>query len=461
MLFNEARAQEKFTLEQCVNYAMEHNLTIKQARFSQAITEKDYSQTKYSLLPEINGQISQNFNKGRTTDPQTGLIVDQNINTSNFGVGASWVLFSGLQKVNTIKQIKYSLMAEQSNVEKVRQDVSLNVVSSFLSSLFNKEQVINLTNQLQVSNEQLSIAQKKADVGSITEADFLQFKAQVSTDETNLTTAQNQLEISMLELRQLLNIDPQRTFDIEPPTDISLLGNIKTDYNATDVYNEALKINPTIKYANYQKLSYEKSLQVTRGKYYPTLSMAYNINTLYGNNYEQLLSSTPGGLAPTSFVTQSGEAVFAQTVDREFGTTPFKDQFKNNRGSMLSFTLQIPIFNGLQVRNSTSKAKISYQNAIATEELTKNTLNKTIAQAVADLRAAEKKNVSAQSSYESLKKAYEYSQKRFDVGLINSLDLNIAKTNYSKAESEALQAKYDMIFKSKVIDYYLGKPLTL
>ncbi|MNE07777.1 outer membrane channel protein [compost metagenome] len=202
-------------------------------------------------------------------------------------------------------------------------------------------------------------------------------------------------------------------------------------------------------------------MQVTRGKYYPTLSMAYNINTLYGNNYEQLLSSTPGGLAPTSFVTQSGEAVFAQTVDREFGTTPFKDQFKNNRGSMLSFTLQIPIFNGLQVRNSTSKAKISYQNAIATEELTKNTLNKTIAQAVADLRAAEKKNVSAQSSYESLKKAYEYSQKRFDVGLINSLDLNIAKTNYSKAESEALQAKYDMIFKSKVIDYYLGKPLTL
>lgn len=441
MLINEARAQEKFTLEQCVNYAMEHNLTIKQARYTQAVSEVNYLQTKVNLAPTVNANVSQYNNFGRSVNQVTYSYSNTTTNNLNYGIGADWVIFGGVQRLNQIRQAKYTLMADQTSVEKTKQDVSLNVVSQFLSIMFNEEQVNNLTNQLNVSKEQLETAKKKADVGTITEADYLQFKAQVATDETNLTNAQNQLEISSLELKQLLNIEPQQTFSIARPSDAQMIEASRNAYDAAYVYNEALKINPSIKVSEYQRLSYEKSLSIARGAYYPTLSMNANLGSYYSWNY----------YVP---------------VDPNNPTGPdyrpsFKDQYTTFLGKSVNLSLNIPIFNGLQSRNNVKKAKINYENAKATEELTKNQLNKTIAQAVADLRAAEKKNVSAKESFESLKKAYEYSQKRFDVGLINSLDLNIAKTNYSKAESEALQAKYDMIFKSKVIDYYLGKPLTL
>ncbi|MNS06859.1 Toluene efflux pump outer membrane protein TtgI precursor [compost metagenome] len=394
-----------------------------------------------NLAPTVNANISQYNNFGRSVNQVTYSYANTTTNNLNYGVGADWQIFGGVQRVNQIKQSKYTLMADQTYVEKVKQDVSLNVVSQFLATMFNEEQVNNLTNQLNVSKEQLEIAKKKADVGSITEADYLQFKAQVATDETNLTSAQNQLEISSLELKQLLNIEPQQSFSIIRPSEAEMIEASRNAYDAAYVYNEALRINPSIKVSEYQRLSSEKSVSIAKGAYYPTLSMNANVGSYYSWNY--YLPIDPNN--PTG---------------PDYRPT-FKDQYDTFLGKSINFSLNIPIFNGLQSRNNVKKAKINYENAKATEELTKNTLNKTIAQAVADLRAAEKKNVSAQSSYESLKKAYEYSQKRFDVGLINSLDLNIAKTNYSKAESEALQAKYDMIFKSKVIDYYLGKPLTL
>ena len=459
--YNLAFAQQKYSLDKCVNYALEHNLNIKQARFNAALSDQDLRQSKYDLIPNLNGQVSQNFNKGRNINPQTNIYVDQNLNSTNFYIGSQVVLFSGLQKLNAIKQNKFSLMAEQSNVEKTRQDITLNVVSEFLNTLYNQEQVTNFQNQLAVSHTQVEIAKKKADVGTITEADFLQLKAQNSTDELNLITAQNQLAISLLNLRQLLNIDQSVAFDIERPGELELM-NIKTDYQQNAVYNEALKINPEIKSLEYQRLASEKTLEIAKGRYYPTLSLGASYSTNY-SNIAQKATRTPGPDAATGLYIQdpSGNIpVFGPTQIITTAPIPFGEQFKNNVGRSVGFTLQIPLFNSLQVRTGVNKTKINLENAVVKEDLAKNQLNKTIAQAVADLKAAEKKHTAAESSYESLKKAYEFSQKRFDVGLLNSLDLSIAKTNYSKAESDALQAKYDMIFRSKVIDYYLGKPLT-
>ncbi|SMO71171.1 TolC family protein [Solitalea koreensis] len=458
---HQAIAQEKLSLEKCVSYALEHNLNIKQSRFNEALSDQDLRQSKYNLIPSLNGQASQNFNKGRSINPQTNIYVDQNLNSNNFFIGSEVVLFSGLQKLNTIKQNKYSLMAQQNNVEKTKQDVTLNVVSEFLNALFYQDQVQNYQNQLKVSQSQVVMAKKKADVGTITEADYLQFKAQSSADELNLITAQNQLTISFLNLRQLLNIEQDKAFDIERPGELSLM-NIRTDYSDVEVYNEALKINPGIKSLEYERLATEKLLEVVKGKYYPTLSLGASYSTNY-SNIAQKLSRTPGPDAVTNFYIKdpSGNIpVYGPTENITTAPISFGEQFTNNVGRAIGLTLRIPFFNGLQVRTGVNKTKINLENAVVTEELAKNQLNKTIAQAVADLNAAKKKHEAAESSYASLKKAYDYSQKRFDVGLLNSLDLNIAKTNYSKAESDALQAKYDMILKSKVIDYYLGKPLT-
>ncbi|UKJ08623.1 TolC family protein [Solitalea lacus] len=441
LLFNKVYAQDKFTLEQCVSYALEHNLNIKQAKYTQAISEVNYSQSKLNLAPTVNANISQYNNFGRSVNQVTYAYSNNTTNNLNYGAGANWEIFGGLQRLNQLKQTKFTLMADQTYVEKIKQDVSLNVVNQFLLTMFGEEQVNNLTNQLKVSQEQLAIAKKKADVGTITEADYLQFKAQVANDETNLTSAQNQLEIASLELKQLLNLEPQQTFGIIRPSDAAMVEASKSAYEAVYVYNEALKINPSIKVAEYQSLASERAVSVAKGAFYPSLNLSANVGSYYSWNY----------YLPVDPANPNGP---------DYRPT-FKDQYNTFLGKSINLSLNIPIFNGLQSRNSVKKAKISYENTKASEVLAKNQLNKTIAQSVADLKAAEKKYASAQISFESLKKAYEFSQKRFDVGLINSLDLNIAKTNYSKAESEALQAKYDMVFKSKVIDYYLGKPLTL
>lgn len=419
-------AQGTWTLQRCVDYALENNLTIKQNRLNVELSEVSVDDNKYGFLPSLNAAASQNFNYGRAINPINNTYVFQQITTRNMNVSSSVTLFNGFAKVNAYQASKLELQAEKTSLEKIKNDITLTVITYYLDVLYNEELLAVSKQQLEISKLQLDRAEKNAAVGSITQGDVLQIKAQLASDELNVTVSQNNLDLSKLNLIQLLDRDASERFEIERPANLDQMMSVSMGYNAQQVYNSALTNMPDVRLLEFRQKAARKNLAAAKGNLYPRLSMNGGMFTDYSN------------LNPRSF----------------------SQQFSDNFGEYFGFQLTVPLFNGMSARNGVKRAKINLANAEINEQIGKNTLNKTITQSVADLNAADKKFESAKNGFQSLTEAFKYNQQKFDVGLINSFDYNTSKNNLFKAEADLLQAKYDLIFKSKVLDFYMGKSLS-
>ena len=420
-------AQERITLKRATELVIENNLQIKQAQFSEAISEENLQQSKFALYPTLNTSTNLNFNFGRSIDPLTNQFVNQSITSTSGNVSSGAALFQGFQKINQISQNKLQLDADKSNTQKVKNDLVLAVVTNYLSVLNAQDLLLASQQQLAISNQQLDIEQKFFDVGNKTLADLSQAKSQVATAELNVTNAQNQVDLAFLNLAQLLELDPSAAFEVEKPQ-IEDMSKVNSAYSAVDVFKSASSSFPDIRLAELRKQASEKGIEIARGNYFPSLNLQSGFGTRYSNG--------------------------------SFGNTTFSTQVKDNFNQFIGFGLSIPILNGLAARSSVRRAKINFQNSVINEQLAKNNLNKVINQAVYDLRAAEKRYYSAQSAFQSSKEAFNVIEQRYAVGLVNSLDYNQAQTNLNKAQFDQIQARYDFIFRSKVIDYYLGNPIT-
>jgi outer membrane protein len=420
-------AQERITLKRATELVIENNLQIKQSQFSEAISEENLQQSKLALYPTLNANTGLNFNFGRSIDPLTNQFVNQAITSTSGNVSSGTALFQGFQKINQISQNKLQLDVDKSNTQKIKNDLVLAVVTNYLSVLNAQDLLIASKQQLEISNQQLDIEQKFFDVGNKTLADLSQAKSQVASAELNVTNAQNQLDLSFLNLAQLLELDPSSVFEVEKPK-IEDMSKVNSTYSALDVFKLASASFPDIRLAELRKQTSEKGIEIARGNYFPSLNLQSGFGTRYSNG--------------------------------SFGNTAFSTQVKDNFNQFIGFGLSVPIFNGLAARSSVRRAKINFQNSVINEQLAKNNLNKVINQAVYDLRAAEKRYYSAQTAFQSSKEAFNVIEQRYTVGLVNSLDFNQAQTNLNKAQFDQIQAQYDFIFRSKVIDYYLGNPIT-
>jgi len=420
-------AQEKITLKRATELVVENNLQVKQAEFSEAISDENLRQSKYSIFPTLNANTGLNFNFGRSIDLQTNQFVNQSITSNNGNVSSNTPLFAGFQRMNTISQNKLQLESDKSNTQKVKNDLVLAVVTNYLTILNSQDLLTASRQQLDISMQQLDIEQKFYDVGNRTLADLSQSKAQVATAELNVTNAQNQVDLAFLNLAQLLERDPSIAFEVEKPS-IDNIATVNTAYSAAEVYKSASLNFPDIKLAELRKLVLQKEIDIARGTYLPSLNLQTGFGTRFSN----------GSFRNLSYLTQ----------------------IKDNFNQFIGFGLNIPVFNGFSARSAVRRAKINFNNGEVNEQLTKNNLNKVINQAVYDLRAAEKRYSSAQTAFESSREAFNVIEQRYGVGLVNSLDFNQAQTNLNKAQFDQIQARYDLIFRSKVIDYYLGNPIT-
>lgn len=420
-------AQELLTLKRATELVIENNLQIKQAQFSEALSEENLQQSKLALLPTLSANTGLNFNFGRSIDPLTNQFVNQAITSTSGNLSSGAAIFQGFQKINQISQNKLQLDADKSNTQKIKNDLVLTVVTGYLSVL-NSQDILNASQQqLAISRQQLDIEQKFFDVGAKTLADLSQAKSQLATAELNVTNAQNQVDLAFLNLAQLLELNPSSVFVVEKPKmeDISKLNSA---YSASDVFRTASSSFPDIRLAELRRQASEKGIDIAKGNYYPSLNFQSGFGTRYSNG--------------------------------SFGNNSFTNQIKDNFNQFIGFGLNIPIFNGMAARSSVRRAKINFQNSLLNEQLAKNNLNKVINQAVYDLRAAEKRYYSTLTAFESSKEAFNVIDQRYSVGLVNSLDYNQAQTNLNKAQFDQIQAQYDFIFRSKVIDFYLGNPLT-
>lgn len=427
-----ATAQEKLSIRNAIQRALEHNLQVKQAEFQYALSDQDLRQSKLDFYPSVNAMISGSKNWGLFFNADVGQLTTESANNLNGGLSASATLFQGFMRVRQVAANRHQLMADASNIDKVKNDLTLAVATKYLECLTNMDLLTASQQQLELANEQLVVAEANFKVGNNTLADLSQAKSQVATDELNVTTAQNAYDLAILDLKQLMELHPAVEIQLIKPN-VTEFEQTTAAYSAAQVYEEASAIYPDLRVAREQTLVAEKGIDIAKSAYYPTLSLGGNLGTNYSSAIPDVEINSP--------------------------LMRFGKQIQRNFAQSVGFTLSIPIFNNLQTRINVNRAKINYQNALANEQLANNNLSKIINQAVLDLRSAEKRLYSAETAFTSASDAFEVIEQRFGVGLANSIELFTAQTNRNKAEFDYIQARYDLIFRSKVIDFYLGKTI--
>lgn len=415
-----------WTLDKCVSYAMENNLNIKLSKINVDLAEINKLDSRFAMYPNLNASASQSNSFGRAINPFTNTYVSQNVSSLNLNGSTNVTVFNGFNRMNNLKSDKESLEAEKLSLEKSRNDIALFVINAYMNVLYTQDLVRVAKEQLDVTKSQLDRSEKNAAVGNATQGDVLNIKSQVATDELNVTTAQNNLDIARLNLIQLLDRDPGEGLEVVRPENVDQYLTTNTFSNLQDVYATAESTLPDIKILEYRYNAAKYSLAAAKGSLYPRLNLGAGLGSDYAD------------VNPLSFT----------------------NQLENNFSKFVSFQLSVPIFNGYSARNNVKRATIALTSAEINRQQSKLTLSKNIQQAIADLRAAKMKYESTQKSTQSLKEAFKYSQQRFDVGLLNSVDYGLSKNNVARSEADLIQAKYELILKAKLLDFYNGKPLT-
>ena len=452
-------SQKSWTLEECINRAKEENLDIKQIKLSLLSSEQELLQSKLSLFPSLNGGASQGYNYGRTVDPYSNEFTNLNVKTNNFSLYSTVTLFSGFQNINEVKRANYEYMARKYDIEKVINDISITVTTDFLQLLFNQELVIMAEKQLDISLQQEERISKLVKEGQLAKSSLLETRSQVASEKLQLVKTKSQKEIVLLNIKQLLEIEANNNFEILVPS-ISLPDQKKIP-STEEIYTSALEVFPNVRSAEYRLKSSAKSLAISRGGRSPRIMLNSSIGSGYSDARTRITGIDSLGMMLSGYQLSSGENVLMPILDFNSEITPFNQQLKDNFSQSLSFSLSIPIFNGWMTNSSIANAKIGVMSARNDLQKTKNKLRKQSEQVRADVIAAEKQFQFAQKSAEALQESFSYNEQKFNEGMLNVYDYNDAKNKFIKAQSDLLQAKYDYLFKIKILDFFMGNPLTL
>lgn len=427
--------QNAWTLEQCITHALQNNLQLKVQEINIQYYKNTYRQSILNVLPSINAYGNYSINSGRALDETTYQFTNQDIKSFNTGINSSVTLFNGLQKVNTIIQNRYSVLAGVEEVEKFKNDISLNLALAYLQHLLNKELAEISFNQLEISKLQETRNQQLMEAGSIPQSKYLEVKAQVANEELNLVNAQNQVELSLLNLKQMLDLDTVKNFDIVKP-DFTNFPIADIVSSVDDIYKEAVINLPQIKQAEYSLKSSEKGLDVARGGRSFSLSLSYSYGTAFTDPRSHEVGRDPVTGTPI------------------YGNYPNKEQLKDNVSSTISLGASVPIFNGWMANTNISNAKLNLLNSEYQLEIAKKQLYKDIQQAQTDAIAAFKKYNASENAVNSSEESFRSISQKFDLGLINFVDYSSSKNQLTTAQSNLLQAKYNYIFKTKVLEFY-------
>jgi outer membrane protein len=449
-----------YTVQQCIEIAVNNNLQIKQSELNAESASSNYFQSKANLLPSINASASQGYNFGRSVDPFTNLFTESQIRSNNFAGSANMDIWNGLQNVNNIRRSRAEYLAGMHDLNRFKNDIALNVSSMYLQVLFAEDQLINAKNAQEASKLQRERIEKMVKAGASPEGMLLDMKAQAATDELNVINTQNTLEMARLNLFQLMEMAPNDAIKFERPV-VALNSESLLGMSSTAIYETALENQPAIKNAeeriNSAKYGYYSSI----GALSPRLSVSGNVFTGYSSARQKFVGANFQGFSNIGFLTNDPTQTVSQpNFVPEFGEYAFNDQLKDNVSKSINFQLSIPIFNKYQVRNNINLNRIGVKNSEYNLQNTKNQLRKTIEQAYLDAKAAARKLDAVQIQLEALDVAFSNAEKRFNNGALNFTDYTIARNNKLRALADLTQARYDLFFKIKVLEFYQGSPLS-
>ncbi|MBN9285157.1 MULTISPECIES: TolC family protein [unclassified Flavobacterium] len=463
MVAIQAKAQtKKWTLEECVNHAMEKNISIKQSVLDQQVAHISRKDAYGSFLPTINGQASHSWNVGLNQNITTGLLENQTVQFTSAGLNVGIDIYKGLQHQNQLRKANLSIIASQYQLQKMQEDVSLNIVNAYLQILFNKENLKVQKEQLAYDTKQMERTQELVDAGVVPKGDLLDVKATVMADNQKLIASENALLISRLSLAQLLQLDGFREFDImdnETPVKNSSVMMEEPE----KIVEKARETRANIKIAEANVSIAEKDLSIARGKYHPTLQGFYSFSTraAYADRVVGYQQDPNNPTIATQYFTENGLSVLQNNYRPILGSpAPVLDQFSDNKGQNFGFSLNVPILNGLSVRNNVERSKVALERSKINLEQQELDLERTVYTAYTDTKGSLKSYEAALSTLEARQESFNYAKERYEVGLMNVFDFTQAQTLFVNAQSEVLRTKYDYIFRTKILEFYFGMPIT-
>ncbi len=422
--FANAQQQKKWTLKECVEYALENNITIKQSELNLENIKIDKSDAIGNFLPSLNANGSVNTSVGLAVNPTTGVLETATQNSANFGVNSGLTLFNGLQNFRTLNRAKLNKIAAQYQLDNVKDDISLNVALNYLQILLNRESLAVANAQYATTEQDLKRTKELVESGVVPKGDLFEIEATAATQEQQIVAADNALRLSKIALAQLLLITDYEEFDVADENFIIPTSTILENSPRT-IYEKALTFRNDIQLSKTNIDIAKKDLQIAKGASYPTLSANFGYDTRFSD------------LSNQSF----------------FG------QLSLNDGIRYGLSLNVPFFNGFRTRNNIKRSKINLERTILQLDQDKLDLETLVNRAWTDAKGSLKTYEAAQKTYIARNEAYNYARERFNVGLMNSFDFSQAQSRLENAEADQVRTKFDYIFQLKVLEFYFGIPI--
>ncbi|MBQ0788008.1 MAG: TolC family protein [Oceanihabitans sp.] len=420
-----ATTPKVWSLEDCITYALENNITVKDAALNKDIAEIDYSKSKSSRLPNLFGSASQNFSSGNTIDPITSSYVTDQINSTNVGINSSMTLFQGNQLNNQIQQNKLFLAQSVFQEEVEKNNIALNILEVYLQTLYSKENIAIAENNVTASQKEVERAKARLDAGTIALGDYTEAQSQAATNKYNVIAAKNDYQQYIIQLKQLLELSPLEDLEIQTIDENMDLVNLELD--KMKVYTNALSFLPEIQSSILNIEANKKELDIAKGAYLPTLSLSGSI----GSGYTSINDNS------------------------------FSDQFDINFNQKIGLSLSIPIFNRNQTKAAVKTANINIEKAEIQKQSTEKEIYKKVETAYQNAVSAQEQVVASEASKIAAEQSYKLAQKKYELGALSTTDLVISQNTYTNAQQNYLQSKYLNILYHQLLQFYQGNDIQL
>lgn len=452
-----------YSLQDCITYALKNNVQLRQAQLSFESGLNELERSKQTIYPTVNGQFNLNSNFGRNIDPFSNDIVTQAIGTNTFGVGSNVTLYNGHRIKNTIKRNELSLQASQLDLLAQKNNISLQVAVAYLNVLSSNELVKVAEKNLEVTQIQLERTTILVRGGALPETNVFDLNAQVANNELQLVNAQNNIENAKLGLRQAMNILDNRNFEV---TEVTVANPSLSPYpqTATEVYEAAISYLPDVKAAKVREEVAQKNIEIAKAVGIPSIFANANWGTAFSTVAKRAIPGDPTFTEVPVSAVVDGQTVAGiinfpqQNFTRE--NIPYFSQIGNNQNANLGIGMSIPIFNGNNKKFQMQAAKIQKLQSELNSEGTLLGIRQSIDQAYITMSNAAKNYSASQAQVEALTRSFEAAESRFSQGASTFVDYNLAKTQLDSALANLIQAKYDYLFRVKILDFYQNIPLS-
>ena len=455
-----SQSQDLWTLEECVNRALNENISIKQAELDYMDSEISKKTAVGNFLPNLNIGSSHSWNVGLNQNITTGLLENVTTQFSSMNLSMNIDILNGLKNIKQLHLANLSILANQYQLADMKENISLLVANSFLQILFNKEILKVQKLQLEISKNEVERANELVKNGVIPRGDLFEFEANLTSVEKSVIDAENSLKLAKISLAQLLLIEDYETFDIvdnEYQLDISNI----LDKSPKEIFAYAVENKNEIKIAETNLEIAKKSLELNKSFLQPRLSAFYSLSTRIAYS-DRLIGTGELNYVPIGIVENTNQRVLAPVQGTKIvPPKSFADQFDTNKGQNYGLSLSIPVLNGFSTRSNVNRSKVNVKRSENFLFQRKLDLENTINQAYNDASGSLKAYQASQKSLESRKLSFEYAQEKFNLGAMNPYEYSQVKQRFESAQSDLIRSKFDLIFKLKVLEFYFGVPIKI